>query len=128
MDRDEEVSLNRPCLGHALMQRNEEIVIAGQHRAHQRIGVYLRLEPLGDGQRDVLFVSARAADCSGVFAAVAGVDCDRDQAGDLAFGAARMLGGRFRFSGRRSLAWEGSSGREAEGSGGRWVCAVGGRA
>jgi len=45
------------------------------------------LEPAGDGQCDVLLVAATAPDCTWVFAAMAWIEHDGDQARDLRLAA-----------------------------------------
>jgi len=64
----------------AFFERNEVIAVARQHRAHARRLLDLLLELARDRERDVLFVQAGRSGCTGIVAAVAGIDRDDDVA------------------------------------------------
>jgi hypothetical protein len=73
VDRDEEVSVLAVGDARALVERDEGVVIAGEHHLEpQRLE--LRLQLLGDGQRHVLLPHAGRPDGAGVVSSVAGVD------------------------------------------------------
>ena len=78
MDRDEQVGLDTARLLHPRGERHEIIVVPRQHRAHAGLGVENDLELAGDRQRHVLFIRSAFADCAGIFAAMTGIDGDRD--------------------------------------------------
>ena len=83
VDRDEQVGLDPARLLDALVQRHEEVGVAGQHRAHVRVRVDPVAQQHRDRQHDVLLVQPARPARAGIFAAVAGVDGDDDEAIDL---------------------------------------------
>jgi len=69
------------------MQRHEIVGVARHHRAHVGFTVDFFFQALGDGDGDVFLKGAAAADGARVFAPMAGVDGDGDQARDHGLGA-----------------------------------------
>ena len=82
MYRYEQVGLHPARLVHPVMQRNEIIAVAGEHGAHARFGIDACLEPARDLEGDVLFIAAAVPHRARVFAAVARVEGNRDEAAD----------------------------------------------
>jgi hypothetical protein len=78
-----EVRLHLARLLHADVQRQEEVGVAREQRAHVRLAVDQRLEALRDHQRDVLLARAEAPERTRVFPAVPGIDHDDRKALDL---------------------------------------------
>ena len=103
MNRHEQIGLDAARLLHAHLQRNEEIGVAREHRTHVRFGVDLGLEPLGNGQGDVLFIAAAAPDGTGILAAMPRIEHDRHQAVDHRLAAAGPFDARLALRHTRSL-------------------------
>ncbi len=84
MDAHEQVGLHAPRLLHAHAQRHEEVGVAREEGAHRvavdAAGVDAVAQPVRDLQHDVLLARAVGADGAGVFAAVAGIERDDDDA------------------------------------------------
>ena len=83
MDRDEQIGLDLACLDHAIDERDEIVAVADEDAAHVRLIVHKCLEFPGDRQCDVLFMRATAAPGARILAAVACIDRDGDQAGNI---------------------------------------------
>ena len=80
VDRDEQVRLHAPRLGHALAESDEVVAVAREHHAHAALSVDQPLDASRDRQRDMLLVGAAAADRARVLAAMAGIDRHGDEA------------------------------------------------
>ena len=79
MDRYEQIGADLLRLDDPVAKLDEIVAVANEHAPHARLGIHQRLQPLGDRKRDVFFVSAAASLGAGIFAAVPGVDRNRDQ-------------------------------------------------
>ncbi len=84
MDADEQVGLHPPGLLHAHLQRHKKIGVAREEGAHRVAvdggGVDAVAQQVGHLEHHVFLARAARADGAGVFAAVAGVERDDDQA------------------------------------------------
>ncbi|MDT4854903.1 hypothetical protein FQZ97_892300 [compost metagenome] len=97
MQADEQVGLHALGLLHAHLQGNEKVFVARHVGAH-RVAVDARVvdavaQFLCDLQHHLLLMRAAWADRARVFASVAGVERDDDEALGLALAAGRLLGG-----------------------------------
>ena len=90
MDRHEEVGLHLARLLNTHVKWHEIVGVPGEHDAHVRHLLDLRLQAASDRQHHVFFPTAAAADGAGVFAAMTRVECDRDQAVELRRGRGRL--------------------------------------
>ncbi len=81
MDRHEQIGAHLARQHHTLAQTDVVIAGARQLALHAGLRIDQLLQPLGDLERDLLFLGAVFAACRpGIFAAVAGVDRDDDVA------------------------------------------------
>src|SRR5262245_14022665 len=82
VNRDEQVRLYASRLGHTLPKRNEIIIVTRKDGTHVLFRIDLGLEAPRYGKRHVFFVIAAAPDRTRIFAAMTGVERDRDHARD----------------------------------------------
>ena len=94
--RHEQVGLRIAGLEHAIAQSNVVIAVTDHHRRKTRLRIHPGLQLAGHAQRHIFFQHTAGATCTGVFAAVAGIDGNHD--GPLTQGARH---GRASGSGRR---------------------------
>jgi hypothetical protein len=78
MHGNEDVRLRVTRANHAIAEHDEEVIVTDQVRPHARLGIDARCERAGDGQHNVLFHGAIAADGTRILPAVAGIDGDDD--------------------------------------------------
>ena len=80
MDRHEQLRPRGARAAHPLAQRQEDISVTGQDRAHTGLAVDTRGQLLGDVEHDDFFLGAAGAYRAGILTAVTRIDRDDDDA------------------------------------------------